>query len=373
MPDEKKTLTPSKVFLFGTIIKNPILVQVIGLCPAVAASSSLTVALLLSFVTTILLIVCEVLASALLKPLPSWFRVAVYMITGLLFICPLMYILDEAGFSVVSDAGVYLPLMAANSVVALRCEKFAVKRSVFLSFYDAVATGIGVSSVLMLSGTIRELLGFGTVAGKAVFESAPVPALTMPFGGFVVLGFLAAFLKKFISTFLSGYSYDMPFRIKRTRRRRPGRTSEQPVLIEPTSSGEPLPLGQSTVLSSPAIEPDAASDPSLSGGAVRFQIHEAPKESGKESFADVFYNSMSEDLFAREEAFDDIAAEVKTEKHGGGQFTVGTETSPSANSDIVKPARDEAERVVIPVDLDLLEEEEINRALKKDSEGGKDG
>jgi Na+-translocating ferredoxin:NAD+ oxidoreductase RnfE subunit len=352
MPDSKKELSPSKVLLFGTIIKNPILVQVIGLCPAVAASSSLTVALLLSFVTTVLLIICEVFASAVLKPLSSWFRVAVYMIMGLLFICPLMYILDEAGFAVVNNAGIYLPLMAANSVVALRCEKFAVKRNAFLSFYDALATGVGVSAVLILSGFVRELLGSGTVAGRAVFDFAPLPALTMPFGGFVVLGFSAAILKWFISAFLSEYSHDMPFKIKKAQKRRPQRVEEK--------AARPVLTAEKAV--TPAAIKAEASD------TAKAVIPDIPK--GRESFADVLYNSMSADMFTAEDSFDDILAGISAESGGADNPPVTREdfsVSTDGNGDA---PREEAERVIIPVDLDLVEEQEISRAIASGDEGG---
>ena len=122
---------------------------------------------------------------------------------------------------IANTAGVYLPLMAASSAAALRCENFAVKKSIRLSFYDAAANGIGTSLVLLFTGFVRGLLGVGTIGEFVVFEKAPISGLSMPFGGFIMLGFSAALLKWFISTFLSDYSHDMSFGIKRAKKKRP--------------------------------------------------------------------------------------------------------------------------------------------------------
>ena len=291
----------------------------------------------------------------MLKPLSSWFRVAVYMIMGLLFICPLMYILDEAGFAVVNNAGIYLPLMAANSVVALRCEKFAVKRNAFLSFYDALATGVGVSAVLILSGFVRELLGSGTVAGRAVFDFAPLPALTMPFGGFVVLGFSAAILKWFISAFLSEYSHDMPFKIKKAQKRRPQRVEEK------------------------AARPVLTAEKAVTPAAIKAEASDTAKavisrhSEGRGKLCGLFKTTACGRTVvssALEDSFDDILAGISAESGGADNPPVTREdfsVSTDGNGDA---PREEAERVIIPVDLDLVEEQEISRAIASGDEGG---
>lgn len=120
---------------------------------------------------------------------------------------------------IANTAGVYLPLMAASSAAALRCENFAVKKSVRLSFYDALANGTGTMLVLLFTGFVRGLLGVGTIGDFVVFEEPPIAGLAMPFGGFLMLGFSAAFLKWFISTFLSDFSHDMSFGIKRSKKK----------------------------------------------------------------------------------------------------------------------------------------------------------
>ncbi|MBQ3150257.1 MAG: hypothetical protein IJB86_03320 [Clostridia bacterium] len=214
-------LTPSRIFIYGVVVKNPILVQVIGLCPAVAACADIYVASLLSAVILFLLILCELAASALLKNVSAWVRMALYFVMGLIVSSLATMFAEMYVPQIANTAGVYLPLMAASSAAALRCENFAVKKSIRLSFYDAAANGIGTSLVLLFTGFVRGLLGVGTIGEFVVFEKAPISGLSMPFGGFIMLGFSAALLKWFISTFLSDYSHDMSFGIKRAKKKRP--------------------------------------------------------------------------------------------------------------------------------------------------------
>ena len=216
----KAILTPSRIFIYGVLVKNPILVQVIGLCPAVAACADVYVATLLSAVILILLVSCEVFASGFLKKTSPWTRIAIYFVTGLVISSAATILCEKYIPQIANTAGIYLPLMAASSAAALRCENFAVKKSVRLSFYDALANGLGTALVLLFTGFVRGLLSVGTIGDFVVFKEAPVSGLSMPFGGFIMLGFSAAFLKWFISTFLSDFSHDMSFGIKRTKKKK---------------------------------------------------------------------------------------------------------------------------------------------------------
>lgn len=235
--DEKKRaiLTPSRIFTYGIIVKNPVLVQVIGLCPAVAASADIYVSAALSFMVTALLILCECVASLMLKKAPRRVRVGLYFVLCLLGSCGAAYFLEQYAPDILNRTGVYLPLMAASSAVALRCENFAVKKSVRLSFCDALANGLGTSFVLLLSGFVRGLLGSGMIGDLQVFDTPPLQGLAMPFGGFIVLGFSAALLKWYISVFLKQYDAEMAFGIKRSRKKK------KAVSVQTVSGAEPVP------------------------------------------------------------------------------------------------------------------------------------
>ena len=162
----------------GGYIRNPVLVQVIGICPIAAAATSLMNSLLLSLVFTFSLILSEVIASALLKKFSRWVRMGVYALIGVA--------------AVFSSLGIYLPLMAMSSLVCVHCEKYAVKHSVKLSFFDAVASSVGYCAVLLVVGAVREIIGSGSILGFDIPFITGLKGALMPFFGFLMIGVLAA-------------------------------------------------------------------------------------------------------------------------------------------------------------------------------------
>jgi len=140
---------------------------------------------------------------------------ALYLLIGLGLVCPVILFTERTGLDAVEVVGIYLPLLAVNSLTAFRCEKIAVKNSVRVSVLDAVSAGIGYAAVLLLTGLLRELLGSGQIAGKPVHTPA-VPGFLMPFGGFLVLGFMAAALRGFVNRRIPRFSREMNFEINYT-------------------------------------------------------------------------------------------------------------------------------------------------------------
>ena len=179
----------------GGYIRNPVLVHVIGICPVAAAATSLFNSLVLSAVAVVSMILCEVFASLALKKCPRWVRVSIYIIIGSAVVFPVMYYLEKAEAPVFTSLGIYLPLMAMSSINSVHCEKYAVKHSVKESFFDAVATSIGYCAVLILVGTVREILGGGKIAGFDIPHFSGFSGFLMPFGGLLLIGFIAALHK----------------------------------------------------------------------------------------------------------------------------------------------------------------------------------
>lgn len=215
MPTSRKQKTgPLKdVFLEGVLVHNPVLVQVIGICPVVAAAVSLRTAALLAGVYSLVLILTEVIASAALKKTIRWVRVMIYLLIGLAVISPFSYLLEKNNADIRLTVGIYLSLLAANSLAVLRSEKIAVKNSVKYTFFDSLAASIGYSAVLLLVGFVRELLGSGTVFEKSIRFLPKAPGMLMPFGGFIVLGFMAAALRTLIIRHYPQYAKAMVVRI----------------------------------------------------------------------------------------------------------------------------------------------------------------
>lgn len=188
------------VFRKGSVIFNPVLVQLAGLCPVVAASTSLKNAVMLSVVAFAELVAVCFLASALMKKIPRWVRMPLYLIIGLALICPVLWFIETKTLINLSlSMKIYIPLIAINSVVAVHCEQFAVKNTVKLALYDAAAVGLGASLVFIFVGAVREILGSSTIGGVALNLPVSLKGMLLPFGCLVILGFMAAALKSFVS------------------------------------------------------------------------------------------------------------------------------------------------------------------------------
>lgn len=188
------------VFRKGSVIFNPVLVQLAGLCPVVAASTSLKNAVMLSAVAFAELIAVCFIASALMKKFPRWVRMPLYLLIGLALICPILwYIETKTLINLSLSMKIYIPLIAINSVVAVHCEQFAVKNTVKLTLYDAAAVGLGASLVFIFVGAVREILGSSTIGGVALNLPVSFKGMLLPFGCLVILGFMAAALKSIVS------------------------------------------------------------------------------------------------------------------------------------------------------------------------------
>ena len=195
-----RNITFKDMLVRGALIFNPVLIQLVGLCPVVAASTTLAGSAALSAALCIELTATCVIASALFKKLPRWVRVALYLIIGLALICPVLWFIETKTLIDLSlGMKIYIPLVAINSVTAVHCEQFAVKNSVKLAFFDAAAVSIGASAVMIIVGTIREIFGSGTLVGVKLELPVIFRGMGMPFGCLILLGFMAAGLKAFLS------------------------------------------------------------------------------------------------------------------------------------------------------------------------------
>lgn len=207
-----------KRIINSAVIKNPLLFEAIGLCPVVAIAISLRLSIFLAVVTAIEMIVCEVLASLLLKNVRRYWRVALYAIFGVGIIFPIMIFVNRFFPDISINFGIYLPLMAVNSLIALHCERVAVKNNVKDSFVDAVSASLSYSAVTILVGFLRELFANGSIADVSINMPVKFPALATPFGGLLIIGFLAAGLKAFVMKKYPDKSPDRAFDTSEIRR-----------------------------------------------------------------------------------------------------------------------------------------------------------
>lgn len=206
----------SDALFSSTFIHNPVLIQAAGLCAIVAVATTLKTAVLLAAAFFPVLIITQVFACLALKKVPRWIRVAIYLLIGTAIIAGIIYAIDTFMPEISLSAGIYLALTAANSIIALHCEKLAVKTDLRHAFFDSVATALGYAAVIIPVGALREMIGSSTIWGANIKVPMTYPAILMPFGGFLVLAFFAAALKALINKRFPEHSAETEMKIKKT-------------------------------------------------------------------------------------------------------------------------------------------------------------
>lgn len=206
----------SDALFSSTFIHNPVLIQAAGLCAIVAVATTLKTAVLLAAAFFPVLIITQVFACLALKRVPRWIRVAIYLLIGTAIIAGIIYAIDTFMPEISLGAGIYLALTAANSIIALHCEKLAVKTDLRHAFFDSVATALGYAAVIIPIGALREMIGSSTIWGANIKVPMTYPAILMPFGGFLVLAFFAAALKALINKRFPEHSAETEMKIKKT-------------------------------------------------------------------------------------------------------------------------------------------------------------
>ena len=190
-----------KQFKEGLLTKNPVLVQMLGMCSTLAISTSLFNGIGMGLAVTLITICSNIMISALRKVIPSQVRIAAY-ITIIAGFVTVIQLLLEAYIPALSESlGVFIPLIVVNCIVLGRAEGFASKNGVLASAVDGLCQGLGYTVALTLICMIRELLGSGTFGGgllnggegiRIIPEGYPAMYMVMPVGGFLVLGFVLA-------------------------------------------------------------------------------------------------------------------------------------------------------------------------------------
>ena len=205
-------MNPKKQFTEGLVTNNPVLVQQIGMCATMAITTTLFNGVGMGLSVLIILTCCNVVISAIRKIIPGEIRLAIFVVVIAGFVT-IVDLLLQAFVPALSEAlGVFIPLIVVNCIIIGRAEAFCQKMPVKDSFFDGIFQGLGYTCVLIVMCVVREFLGSGrfggglidisngfrftldgTGAGIQIFpESYGASILSLPFGGFLTLGFLIA-------------------------------------------------------------------------------------------------------------------------------------------------------------------------------------
>ena len=190
-----------KQFKEGLLTKNPVLVQLLGMCSTLAITTSLFNGIGMGISVTIILICSNVLISALRKVIPAQIRIAAYIVIIAGFVTVVDLLLQAYLPELAESLGVFIPLIVVNCIILGRAEAFASKNGVLASAADGLFQGFGYTVALVVMCVIRELLGSGTFGGgilnggegiRIIPEGYPAMQMVMPVGGFLTLGFVIA-------------------------------------------------------------------------------------------------------------------------------------------------------------------------------------
>jgi electron transport complex protein RnfE len=182
----------------GILDNNPVLVQLLGMCPTLATTTSVENAIGMGLAATAVLICSNLFISLLRKFIPRQVRIAAYIVIISGFVTMVELLMKAYLFSLYESLGIFIPLIVVNCIILARAEAYASKHKPLPSMVDGLAMGFGFTFALVLVAAVREILGNGTFFGVKLFGEGYAPALllVMPAGAFLTLGFVIAAVQK---------------------------------------------------------------------------------------------------------------------------------------------------------------------------------
>ena len=178
----------------GILKENPVLVLVLGTCPTLATTTSVSTAIGMGFAAAIVLICSNVFISLLRKVIPDSVRIPSYIVVIAGFVSVVQMLVQAFARPLYDALGVYLPLIVVNCIILGRAEMFASKNTVADSALDGLGMGLGFIATLFVMATVREVFGAGSFAGITipVLSDFAIPILVKPAGGFFIFGCMIA-------------------------------------------------------------------------------------------------------------------------------------------------------------------------------------
>ena len=183
-----------KVLTNGIITENPTFIQLLGMCPTLAVTTSLINALGMGLSATFVLVFSNLVISLLRKCIPNKIRIASYIVVIAAFVSIIEMLLKAYLPSISNALGLFIPLITVNCIILARAESFASKNKPIPSMFDGLGMGLGFTLGLSVLATVREILGAGSILGIQLFGQGFEPALIfiLPPGAFLALGTILA-------------------------------------------------------------------------------------------------------------------------------------------------------------------------------------
>lgn len=182
----------------GIIFQNPVLIQLLGMCPTLATSTSLKNGIGMGLAATAVLTGSNFVISLLRKYIPEKIRIASYVVIISGFVTAIEMLMKAYVPALSVSLGLYIPLIVVNCIILARAESFASKNSIFRSVLDGIGMGLGFTLALCILSVIREFLSNGTIYGinVPIIELPKASLFAQTPGGFLTLGLLIALVQK---------------------------------------------------------------------------------------------------------------------------------------------------------------------------------
>jgi electron transport complex protein RnfE len=185
-----------KTLTNGFIKDNPVFVQMLGMCPTLAVTTSAENGMGMGLATTAVLILANIFISILRNVIPAKIRIPSFIVVIASFVTLVGMLMEGYVPALYDSLGLFIPLIVVNCLILARAEAFAFKNGVVESTLDGIGMGLGFTVALVVLGAVRELFGNGTIFGLMILGEAYKPALIMilPPGAFLTLGLLLALM-----------------------------------------------------------------------------------------------------------------------------------------------------------------------------------
>ena len=184
----------TRVLKAGLLDENPTFIQLLGMCPTLAVTTSLINAIGMGLSATFVLICSNFVISLVRKIIPSKIRIASYIVIIAAFVSVIEMLLKAYIPSLSKSLGLFIPLIVVNCIILARAESFASKNKPIPSALDGLGMGLGFTIGLSVLGAVREIIGAGSILGFKILEGTFQPAIMfiLPPGAFIVLGIVLA-------------------------------------------------------------------------------------------------------------------------------------------------------------------------------------
>lgn len=190
MNDLSKQRPTMDDFMEGVWRQNPVFVQMLGMCPTLAVTVSAINGLSMGLATAFVLVCSCVLVSLLRKLIPGEVRIATYIVIIATFVTLVDYLIQAVSLALYDALGAFIQLIVVNCIILGRAEAHASRHSLAVALNNSLGMGVGFTIGLLALGSVREILGSGTLFGLQLFGDSfqPWVVMVLPPGGFFVLG-----------------------------------------------------------------------------------------------------------------------------------------------------------------------------------------